>query len=451
MPLVNSPVCLGPFPSTTDGVWSFPYGLTFDRAIWDPTTLVIQFQADTFPTFGSPNLINVYSNGSGVVNYQQGPIGQSIDIQLPRRQMSTATTWYWQIRIVNYGYAGGYSSNWVQGTPLVVQPDQSVAIANTLQSLIPDKYAYSQAANSSNTYTMMAILGRIFDQLLLENTYSQGDLILNQARDQGIQNNFASLLQLTQSSTEPNASFRWKVYQLFKAFVDYPGVVQGILQSVQAFTAEPPVIYDGTNTIGWILGINAIQAPGYTLPVPPIILYSTLSKGFNWTLNIWNSWSLSYDQNVLQNYVNLIKPAHTYTQFIYPTTHHASIRLNTAADWNSGTLTNMTVNQSGGFTLGSGQTAGNGVWKFSLPWTPVSWDVLNLSQLIQSSNQTITYQLSSSPTGAGGSYSGYETVQNGSIPISTPLAQFLQIKISMTTTNSSIQPILSLCEQAFLH
>ena len=449
MPLVNPLVPLGPFPTTTDGTFSFPFGLTFDRAIWDPSTLVIQFQADTFPTFGSPNLINVYSNGSGIANYQNGPIGKSIDVNLPRRQLNTTTTWYWQVRIVNYGYAGGYSSNWIQGPPLVVQPDQSVAIANTLQSLIPDRYSYSQAANSGNLYTLLAVLGRVFDQLLLENTYSQGDLVLNQARDSGILDNFASLLQLTQSSTEPNASFRWKVYQLFKAFVDYPGVVSGILQTVQAFTAEPPVIYDGTNTIGWILGINAIQAPGYTLPVPPIILYSTLSKGFNWTLNIWNSWSLPYDQNVLENYVNLIKPAHTFTQFIYPSTHHASIRLNTTADWNSGTLTNMTVNQSGGFTLGGGQTAGNGVFNFSLPWTPVSWDVLNLSQVVQSSNQTITYQIQSSANGVA--YSGYETVTVGNTPVSTPLNPFLQIKISMTTTNSAIQPILVSAEQNFLH
>ena len=449
MPLVQAPQPLGPFPTQNEGIFSFPFGLIFDKAIWDPTKLVIQLQADTFPSFGSPNLINVYSNGAGIVNYQQGPLGQSIDIQLPRRQMNTATTWYWQIRIVNYGYAGGYASNWVQGSPLVVQPDQSVAIANTLQSSIADKYAYSQAANSSNTYTLLAVLGRIFDQLLLETAYSQGDLILNQARDQGIQNNFAALVQLTQTATEPNASFRWKVYQLFKAFVNYPGVVSGILQVVEAFVGEPPLVLDATNTVGWILGINAIKAPGYVLPVPTIKLYSRLDKGFNWTLNVYNSWNLTYDQNVLENYVNLIKPAHTHAIFKFISAKHASIRLNTSADWNSGTLTNMTVNSAGGFTLAGGQTSGNGVFSFQLPWTPSSWDVLNLTQIVQSSNQTITYQIQSSATGSG--YSAYETIANGATPSSTPLASYINLKVSMATTNASTQPILNSAELNLVH
>jgi hypothetical protein len=332
-----------------------------------------------------------------------------------------------------------------------VPPDQSIAVANTMFADIADRFSYSKEANSSNVYRALEILGRVFDQLLLETGYSQRDLILDQARDQGIQKNFAPLVGLAQTATEPNVSYRWKVHQLFKTFVDDPGVVQGILQAVETFVGEPPTILDATNTIGWILPINFIKAPGFPLVQPTIKLFSLLNKGFNWTLEIFNSWSLPYDQNVLENYVNLIKPAHTNTIFAFPPQKHAQIRLNTAADWNSCVLMNMLVNQSGGLTLGVGQVAGNALTPvFAMPWTLSGWDLLQGSQVVQSANQTVTYQIRSA-SAVGGPFSGFETVPFGQTPISTPLNSFVQMKILMTTTSASIQPVVSEMDMNLIH
>jgi hypothetical protein len=433
-------------------VFAFPFALVFDKAILDPQTLRYELQIDSTPTFGSLNLIDVFSNSKNIINYQNGPLGKAIEVQLPGRQSNAATTWYWRMRINGYGYAGNYTSPWSQTNTLIVPANQTLGQATALFAGIADQYAYSKTANSSNIYKIMDMIARELDLLLLESTYSQRDLTLAQARDAGLSANFGTLTGLTAVATEPAVSYRWKVNQLFNAFLTVPGVLAGITQVVEAFVGEPPLILDATNTVGWILGINKIKAPAYPAVQPTIKLYSRFDKGFNWTLQIFNSWGLSYDSTVLEDYVNQIKPAHTNTVFKYSTTKHAQLRMNTAADWSSWTLTNMVVNQSGALTLAPGQASGTATSPvFQLPFTPTAWGVVGMSRVIQSSNQTIVYQIQSSTTGSGGSFSGYETVSNGGTPASTPLRSFVQQQITMSTTNANIQPILTELDQDINH
>lgn len=450
MPLVQTPVTIGAYPSTTvDGIWIFPWALTFDKAIWDPQTLRYELQVDTFPTFSSPNLIDVFSNSATITNYQNGPLGKAVELLLPRRQTGINSTWYWRMRINGLGYAGQYVSNWSQTNQLIVPQNQSLSQAQLLFNDIADQFAYSKGTNSSNLYKILAMIGREFDSALLENAYSQRDLLLDQARDTGIANNFGTLTQLAQVATEPAVSFRWKVRQLFKSFLDVPGVLQGILQVVEAFVGEPPTILDDTNTVGWILPINFIKAPGFPKLQPTIKLFSSANKGFDWTLIVFNSWNLSYDPNVLENYVNLIKPAHTKTTFLFPANKHAQIRYNTTADWASTALSNLTTNQSQGLTLSPAQTSGTSTTPvLALPWTLSGWSTLELDQTL--SGGTTTVQIQSAPAAAG-PFSGYETVPLGSSPSSTPLNSFVQLKVTITTSNASNQPIINSLQLNLIH
>lgn len=437
MPHVTVPITLPAYPSSSDGVWIFPWGLVFDKAIHDPATLRFQLQIDTFPTFASPNLIDVSSNSANIVSFQNGPIGKAIEVLLPKRT-TPVTTWYWRMRINGYGYAGGYVSDWSQTNSLAVPSNQSLTKADDLFALIADSNVYMKTAKSSNVYKLFAMLGREFDDLTQETNNTQSDLSLENSRDTALQNNFGDLVELAKITTEPNVAYRWKVRELFKAFINTPGVVTGILRSVEAFVCEPPTILDSSNTAGWILPVNYIKAPTAPQLQPIIVLYSTIHKGFNWTLQIWNSWNLSYDQTVLESYVNRIKPAHTRTTFSYPTQRHAQIRLNTAADWNACVLSNLGTDSSGALTITSG-TSGTATTPVFLIENASAWDTLELEHI--TAGQTVVVELRTSPDNS--TFSTYETLLLGQSPTTSPLNKYIQLRVSLSTTTAANKPIVS--------
>lgn len=439
MPRVTPPIPLTAYPSSTEGVWVFPWALAFDPSIHDPADLRYQVQIDTFPTFASNNLIDVSNNSATIINFQNGPLGKAVEVQLPKRQTGLTATWYWRVRYNGYGYAGGYSSDWSETRQLTVPEDQTLAIASTMFDDIADSNSYSKEANSSNLYKLMQMLGREFDQLLLENSYTERDLSIDQGRDAGNDNNFSRLVQLSKITTEPNVSHRWKTRELFKSFLSSAGSVTGIKRVVKAFVGEEPTILDATTTVGWILPYHYIKDPDHPELTPIITLYSAASRGFQWTLQVWNSWNLSYDQSVLENYVNGIKPAHTKTIFSYQAQRHVQLQLNSAADWNAGTLVNLGPNASGGLTITSG-TSGTAT-------TPVfrisglnAWSDLQLDRVL--AGQTLTVELRSSPDGSAG-FSSYETVLQGQEPVTTPLQDYIQLRISLSTSNAANKPILN--------
>jgi len=447
MPKISAPVVLSAFPSSTDGIWSFPFALTFDKAIHDPTTLRYEVHVDTFPSLGSPNLRIAYSNGANIVSFQNGALGKSFELSLPKRQISGDITWYWKLRINGGGYGGGYVSDWSDVHTFVVPKDSTRDIATSLWDNIADDVAYSKVANSSNLYRIMDMIARELDQALLENTYTQKDLSLEMGRDTSVENNFGKLVGLGTVATEPTVSYRWKVRELFKSFINSPGVVTGIRRVIRTFVGEDPHIFDATNTDGWILGINHIYDPLHSTEPDPIILYSRLDKGFHWYVRIWNSWGLTYDSTVLENYVNLIKPAHTLTTFTYPTQKHAQIRFNIADDWNACSLTDLVTDSSGSLTLDGAAVSGTAE-------TPVihianvnAWDVLSLDQVL--GGQTILVQLRSSANGV--SFSIYEDLVLGQAPISTPLQDYVQLKITISTTVPGNKPVLSALRLDCLH
>lgn len=449
MPLVNTPIALQAYPTPTDGVWTFPWGLVFDPSVHNPEDLVYELEVDTFPTFSSPNLQHVFSTSAGLAAFQDGPLGKAIELSLPKRSLIGPTTWYWRMRINGGGYGGGYLSNWTDPHTLIVPKDQTVDQATALWDDVADENTYSKTANSSDAYKIMQMIARELDQALLENTYTQSDLSLEQSRDTALKNNFGLLTGLSPVVTEPTVSYRWKVRELFKSFINSPGVITGIRRVVRAFVGEDPTILDSTNTQGWIIPINYIVDPNHPELQPTIILYSAIDKGFHWKLNVWNSWNLVYDQSVLEDYVNKIKPAHTETTFVYQTQKHAQVSFNTSSDWNSCTLTNLTVNTSGGLTLAGANLTGTAVSPVVHVKNMNAWDVLNLTQDLV--GQTIQVQLRSSLTGTIGSFSSWETLYVGQTPSTTQLQDYLQFQITISTGVLANKPVLNTLLLKVLH
>lgn len=441
MPKVNAPESTPAYPSSQEGVWNFPWGTIFDKAILDPTILRFELQIDELQTFSSPALIDVFSNSANIVAYANGPLGKAISVMMPKRQAGLDQTWYWRLRINGSGgYAGDYISDWSQVQTLDIPSDVSLIKAQALFADIADAFSYSKAANSSNLYKIMGMIGRELDQLNLENEYSVRDLSIDDARDTGIANNFANLIQLQQVASEPNASYRWKTRELFRTFLNHPGVIIGIDEVVEAFVGEPPDILEVSSQLGWVLPFYFIKAPGHPEIKPIIVLYSLNNKGFNWTLTIWNSWNLTFDNKVLEDYVNRIKPAHTKVTFVYPTQRHFQFRFNQAVDWNAFTLVNLQTNQSGGLTLIPGQTSGTATSPVFHVANSSAWDIPELDQDLV--GQTITVQMRTSPNGVGG-FTAYFPLSLGIIPANPPIQDYIQFQITITTTNVNNRPVLN--------
>jgi hypothetical protein len=155
---------------------------------------------------------------------------------------------------------------------------------------------------------------------------------------------------------------------------------------------------------------------------------------------VWNSWGLTYDSKTLEDYVNRIKPAHTKTIFTYFTQKHAQFRWNTTDDWNACTLTDLIVNDSGGLTL-DGNTSGTAETPVLHVANMSAWDTFELDQSL--SGNTLTVEMRSSATGVAGTFSAYETLSAGLIPTATPIRDYVQFKVSISTVSLSAKPILN--------
>ncbi len=433
MPKVSAVTTMTAYPSTAEGVWVFPFALTFDPAIHAPSDLRFQVQIDTAQTFSTPNAIEVFSNSATLVSFQSGPLGKAVEVRLSKRQLATATTWYWRIRINGYGYAGQYISDWSTVNSFTVSQDRSIEQATEMFDNIADNVAFSKTANSSNIYKIFSMLGREFDQLLLETANSQSDLSIDTVRDAALSNNFSQLIALAKVTSEPNASHRWKTREIFKSFLNSAGTITGIRRVVKAFVGEDPVVYDATNTVGWILPNHYIKDPNHPELQPIIVLYSSLSKGFNWSLYIWNSWGLSYDTKTLENYVNKIKPAHTNTTFTYPTQKHIQLRFNQTTDWTACALTNTTTTATGGVTLSGSNTSGTIVTPAIRISNLSAWDTFEIDW--NSSGGAVQFEVRTSPDDA--TYTAYEVVSLGNPPASTTIQAYVQWRITLTRSSGS--------------
>jgi hypothetical protein len=443
MPEVQAPRSLGAVPSETqEGVIVFPFGLVFDRAILDPSTLNFDIQIDTAPTFSSVNAIKLTrtSSDARLRAFQNGQIGRAFEVQLPGRS-ANAVAWYWHVRI----NSGTFLSDWTPTRTFTVPAVQSLNQTQEIFDRLADENAYSKEANSSNVYKKLLQFGREMDLLLLEKDRTETDLVLDTARDTALTNNFAELISLERVASEEAAHHRWKTTNIWDAFVNLPGTEQGMQNVVKAFVAECPVVLDLTATEGWIVDQNLIKVPTRPDLEPIIVVFAQPQKGNSWVLNVFNSWDLTFDQNVLTTFVNRMKPAHSQVTISFKDNRNWSLRYNREADWdlwtNSGTID--TTTNPGTIRLTGGSTTG----MLTSPVTQVTgqngYDAPEIA--FEESGGTILVEARTSEDGS--SFGSWVTLERGVEPSALDIQDFIQFRITISRTGAADpNPILSLLE-----
>lgn len=444
MPNIQAPTALGAFPSSSsERVWIFPFGLVFDSAILDPTKLNYDLYIDTAPTFAGPNALHLTKTSAGLVNFQEGTgIGKAFEVQMPGRALTGDITWYWQLRIND----GIFTSPWTPIRSFVVRQRQDLVQTQQMFNNLADENSYDKANNSSNVYKLLLQVGREADLLLLESAQAVSDLVLDTVRDTALYSNFAAYLGLIQNGTETAANYRWKTRALWQTFTKQPGTLAGLINTIEAFTAEPPVVIDITKSRGWILDQYFINVPSNPTIAPSIVIYDRPSMGHTFNLNIWNSWNLSFDTKVLESYINKQKPAHAKMNLTYMTNRHWSARYNNVADWTAWTRDGNEdlALYAGSVTIASGQSS-----------TTLTSPVLNIptataydSPYITTtpSGQTVTVQYATSANGVN--FSSYVTLLHGVVPDSSISIQpYMRFKVTLSRTSAgSPNPQLNLFE-----
>lgn len=447
MPSVNSPVTLGALPTeTNEKVWAFNFGLIFDRAILDPENLNYNLEIDSLPTFASPNFKRYTKTSSNLNHFQEGPIGKAFEIELPGRAKDVDTTWYWRIRINDGKFFSPYSDTRI----LIVPKREDISKTQVIFDALADDNAYSKEANSSNVYKLLLQVGRELDLLTLEADRTITDLALDATRDTALIGNFSDYLNLTKVATEPAVSHRWKTNKLWKAFTNLAGTEQGLIDSIIAFTAEPPLIIDLTRTNGWILNQNLIEFPTHPELTPVIIIYSEPNRGHSFILNIYNSWNLSYDNTVLEYFISRQKPAHSEITINYISSRHWSLRYNLQSDWslwtNSGTIDLTTypnsIMLSAGATTGTLTSPVEIVTSVSGVDRPhcVAFEAPEIFSTLY--GQTVTIEARTSSDGS--TFGPYTTLEHGVIPGSgLAIHDYAQFRITLSRGNSGqASPVL---------
>lgn len=443
MPTIQAPTALGAFPSSTDRVWTLPFGLNWDPAILDPAALNYDLYVDTAQTFSSPNALHLTKTSASLTGFQEGAgIGKAFEVRLPGRSLTADVTWYWKLRI----NTGTFISDWTPVRSFVVKQRQDVAQTQEMFDNLADENSYDKANNSSNVYKLLLQIGRESDLLRLESAQAVSDLVIDTARDTALYGNFAAYLGLIQNGTETSSNYRWKIRTLWQAFTQKPGTLTGLVNTIEAFTAEPPVVIDITKSRGWILDQYFISAPSNPEIAPTIVIYDRPSMGHTFNLVIWNSWNLSFDTDVLENYIKKQKPAHAKMNLSYTTNRHWSARYNNLADWTAWTRDGNEdlSSYSGSVTIATGQTT-----------TTLTSPILNIptataydSPYITTtpSGQTVTVQYATSSDGV--TFSSYVTLNHGVVPDSSISIQpYMKFRVTLTRTSvGAPRPILSLFE-----
>lgn len=443
MPNVQPPVSMGAVRSATaDRVYVLPFGLTFDRAILEPSDLNYDLQIDTSANFATPNLIALTKTSPSIVGFQEGDgVGKAFEVLMPGRAIDRDVTWYWRVRI----NTGAFLSAWSDTRSFVVAQRRDLEQAQATYDLLADGNAYSKEANSANTYKLILQVGRELDLLLDEKDQSVSDLALDTARDTALVNNFSAYLGLQRSGQDVAAHHRWKTIKLWKAFINLPGTQQGMVDSVVAFLAEPPSILDLTSTQGWIIDRDFIKVPNHPEIAPIIVVYSRPQRGHSFRLVIFNSWDLTYDQAVLERFLKRQKPAHAQMTIAYSTNRHWSLRYDRQADWslwtNSGNVDTTTNNT---IRLNVGTTSGTLTSPVQRITTVTAYDAPEITTFAAGQTITVEYRTSSD----GSAFSSYVTLNHGVEPDSSiPIVQYVQFRITLSRTAAGApNPVLTFFE-----
>lgn len=308
--------------NTTVNAYTFWTALQYDSAITSPSTCGVEVQIDNQTNFASPNLMHFVANdtSSKVINFQNGDFVKAWEVKMPWRQRSrsegdTGTqTWYYRFRVND----SSNTSPWTGYQVLTIKPDYFYTNLDDMMTQLSDEHTYSKESYSSNVASLWKAFAKEYDKLKLEYLQTQDDNYIDSIRDSKLAKSFGAWAGIEKESGETATQYRYKVRKIVKAHIKYSGVEQGIRDVVKAYTAVDPLIIDNSANYGWILGRHYLKDPDYPALLPNCILYSRITKGFGFTIHIYNHWGFSLDTNVLEPQIKAIMPAHVKVTFVYP-------------------------------------------------------------------------------------------------------------------------------------
>lgn len=343
MPNLPTLNLLSPTATTDPTVWSFAFFPTFSTRVFpDKSVLNYDVDIDVVRTFSSPNAKHFTKTSaidSTLIAMQDGDLGSSFDVKLSGPDRTREVVWYWRARVSTPVYVSEY----VEGNPLTVPTQDQLAITQQMWNALADGSSYSKDANSATLFVILNAFSRQITALKREIQQSQLDLYINTVRDEALQRNFATLVGASRNSSELAVDFRVRVWLLWQAYVKSQkiGSVTGVIDTVKAFVLEAPEIIDERTRRGWILGEHFIKDPLVPTLSPIITLYSRASKGFTWTLNVFNSWGFVIDEQQIRDFVRRVIPLHTKVTVLFPSWKNSEEAYDRARDWSRCTLTNV--------------------------------------------------------------------------------------------------------------
>lgn len=444
MPKVSTPIVLSSYPSEQSDVYTFLFEVLWDESVQNPDNeLAFELQIDNQLNFASPNLKEYSSSNSGLVSFQGGRLFKAFEVPLPYRVYDAIQTRYWRVRINKSTFV----SDWSEVGILSIDKNISHVTSRELSDDLADGNAYNKSKYSSNIDILFRMFGREYDRLDLENILTRKDVGKDSARDRAFTEKFGELMSLEKSVDETYAEYRGKVLKIYRAFLLYGGLEQGIIECVKAFTGVDPLITDYSTLDGWILGLSRLFDPAFPDSPDPVIILSRDQKGFYWSLRIYNHWDLTYDRIVLQEVIYDIMPKHTKVVFFFDTTKNTASTFNIKADWDSCTLSNIDTTTYTDYAVLSGGNTGTIL-------TPVIDATSNISAFDQfeaedtPSGQTVTYEIRSSSDSI--SWTGWNPLYKYRIP-TVDIQRYFQIRVTLTSVDwTTYKPLVKLMKQKYI-
>lgn len=442
MPSLSASATLHPARATSvEGRYVFTVAPVYDTTVFDVAQLTFELQLDTTPSFQSVNRKIFYGGDMRLASYEDGVLAKGFVVNLPGRTRKIVM-WYARARAFLHGQA---QETWSPTQRLEISAN-TAALQATASQQFPNGSVYSLEANSTNMAQLVAAAYREKDQLDLEILRTQQDIYLASARDAALQDAFQAATQLAKPSTLSNADYRHQMLMLWKALTSYPGSWQAVIDFVTAVVGEPPVVYEVSSPVGWVLPYHYLPDPDFPLLSPTTLLYPRPTDGNQFDIYIFNSWSVEFDHSALEEWIERLKPAHTRATVVFPTAKHTSVRFDAAAQW-------ATCSITGGTVVGDTVVASSPTMVITTPeldgstevqaWDFAQWD-LTLS------GQTATIEIRSHP--AGGGWSAWEIfTAGGHAPFTTAPERFFQLRVTTTSVDVSLyKPILKRLEFFFL-
>ncbi len=293
----------------------------------DTTQFDCEVQVDSASTFDSVNL-KVY-NKNNVVAYQNGSFYKAFIFN----DISSLTdlTLYFRVRV----NSDMYTSNWASSISFTISKVTWYDDTVLLHNILPDKNVYTKEG-LSNHYKIIEAYMRELQEYKKERVVVGYDTNYNKLQDSALYDVLGVLLEYERDLQRPMVEYRKELLSLWQSFL-YSGTVEGVKNFLTALFGIEPGILSFKNRYGWIVfdeqsadvtNPSGTYAPSqyphlvatdhfniydsnYVSLSPALEVYSRGGKGFTWILDVYNPFSLTTRHELVETFIDKIKPAQT--------------------------------------------------------------------------------------------------------------------------------------------